>query len=41
MDITKWSTLKNRTSARDTAIASAERMARDAIDKIGKHSILF
>lgn len=36
MDITKWNTLKNRTSARDTAIATAEKLARDAINKIGK-----
>lgn len=40
MDITKWNTLKNRTSARDTAIATAEKLARDAINKIGKNKIL-
>lgn len=31
-----WTTLKNKTSARDTSVALAEKCAREAIDKIGK-----
>jgi len=35
-----WTTLKNRAGARDTAVATAERAAREAQEKIGKPGVL-
>lgn len=34
-----WATLKNRASARDTAVSKAERAAREAQEKIGECSL--
>uniref|UniRef100_T1H6R2 Uncharacterized protein n=1 Tax=Megaselia scalaris TaxID=36166 RepID=T1H6R2_MEGSC len=34
-----WTSLKNKTSARDTSVTNAEKSARDAIDKIEKCEI--
>ncbi|KAL5284237.1 IMMT family protein [Megaselia abdita] len=34
-----WTSLKNKTSARDTSVSNAERSARDAIEKIEKCEI--
>jgi len=33
---TLWRTLKNRAGARDSAVSTAERAAREAQEKIGK-----
>lgn len=35
VDTTLWTKLHNRTSARDTSVATAEMLAREALDKIG------
>lgn len=34
-----WTTLRNRTNARDTSVATAEKLAREALDKIEKCEI--
>lgn len=33
-----WTKLRNRAGARDTAVATAERAAREAQEKIGKNT---
>ncbi|CAD6994257.1 MICOS complex subunit Mic60 [Ceratitis capitata] len=39
VDTSMWVSLKNRTGARDTSVATAEKSAREAIDKIEKCEI--
>ncbi|XP_017483076.1 PREDICTED: MICOS complex subunit Mic60 isoform X1 [Rhagoletis zephyria] len=39
VDTSIWTSLRNRTSARDTSVATAEKSAREAIDKIEKCEI--
>ncbi|XP_050338845.1 MICOS complex subunit Mic60 isoform X1 [Bactrocera neohumeralis] len=36
VDTSRWTSLRNKTSARDTSVATAENSAREAIDKIEK-----
>lgn len=38
VDTTRWTSLRNKTSARDTSVATAENSAREAIDKIGNQA---
>ncbi|XP_029404494.2 MICOS complex subunit Mic60 isoform X1 [Bactrocera dorsalis] len=39
VDTSRWTSLRNKTSARDTSVATAENSAREAIDKIEKCEI--
>ncbi|XP_037946966.1 MICOS complex subunit Mic60 isoform X2 [Teleopsis dalmanni] len=39
VDPTLWNTLRNKTSARDTAVEYAEKLAREAVEKIEKCEI--
>lgn len=36
VDTSLWTTLKNKTNARDSSVATAEKSAREAMEKIGK-----
>lgn len=35
VDTSLWTTLSNKTSARDSSVATAEQLAREALEKIG------